>query len=27
LSYHYGKEYFDVHIKPKGCRCKKCANK
>ncbi len=24
LTYDYGKEYFDVHIKPKGCRCKKC---
>ena len=24
LSYHYGKEYFDDLIKPKGCRCEKC---
>ncbi len=24
LSYNYGKEYFDKHIKPKGCRCVKC---
>ena len=24
LSYDYEKEYFDEHIKPKGCRCKKC---
>ncbi len=23
LSYDYGKEYFDVHIKPLGCRCEK----
>ena len=21
LSYDYGKEYFDTHIKPFGCRC------
>jgi len=25
LTYNYGKEYFDEHIKPKGCRCEKCA--
>ena len=24
LFYDYGKEYFDEHIKPKGCRCPKC---
>ena len=24
LTYNYGKEYFNQHIKPKGCRCKKC---
>lgn len=24
LSYDYGKEYFDIIIKPAGCRCKKC---
>jgi SET domain-containing protein len=24
LSYNYGKEYFNVHIAPKGCRCPKC---
>ncbi len=24
LTYDYGKEYFDKHIKPKGCRCQKC---
>ena len=24
LSYNYGKEYFNEHIKPKGCRCLKC---
>jgi SET domain-containing protein len=23
LSYDYGKEYFDEHIKPLGCRCPK----
>lgn len=25
LFYDYGKEYFDKHIKPKGCRCEKCS--
>jgi len=25
LTYDYGKEYFDEHIKKKGCRCVKCA--
>ncbi len=25
LTYHYGKEYFEKFIKPKGCRCLKCA--
>lgn len=24
LFYDYGKEYFDEHIKPHGCRCGKC---
>jgi uncharacterized protein len=24
LTYNYGKEYFDQHIKGKGCRCLKC---
>lgn len=24
LVYDYGKEYFDRHIEPKGCRCRKC---
>ncbi len=24
LTYDYGKEYFDEHIKKKGCRCVKC---
>lgn len=24
LSYDYDTEYFDTHIKPKGCRCAKC---
>jgi SET domain-containing protein len=23
LTYNYGKEYFDEHIRPKGCRCVK----
>ena len=25
ITYNYGKEYFDDHIKPKGCKCRKCA--
>jgi SET domain-containing protein len=25
LTYDYGKEYFDEHIKPVGCKCRKCA--
>ena len=24
LFYNYGREYFDAHIRPKGCRCLKC---
>jgi len=24
ITTDYGEEYFDQHIKPKGCRCKKC---
>ncbi len=27
LAYDYGDEHFDRYIKPKGCRCKKCAAK
>ena len=27
LTYDYGEEYFDEHIKPFGCRCAKCAAK
>jgi len=27
LTIHYGKEYFDNHIKPVGCRCKVCEKK
>lgn len=27
LTYDYGKEYFDEHIKPLGCRCVGCAAK
>lgn len=25
ITYDYGKEYFDDHIKPGGCRCRKCS--
>jgi uncharacterized protein len=24
LTYDYGKEFWNVHIKPKQCRCEKC---
>ncbi len=24
ITLNYGKEYFDEHINPKGCKCKKC---
>jgi SET domain-containing protein len=27
VSYNYGKEYFDSHIKPVGCKCVKCSEK
>lgn len=27
LTYDYGKEYFNVHIRPFGCRCVKCAKR
>jgi SET domain-containing protein len=27
ITYNYGKEYFDDHIKPVGCKCQKCAAK
>ncbi len=27
LSYDYGDEYFDEHIKPYGCRCVRCAKR
>lgn len=26
LTYDYGEEYFDKYIRPKGCRCAKCAS-
>jgi SET domain-containing protein len=25
ITYDYGEEYFELFIKPKGCRCTKCA--
>ncbi len=25
LCYNYGTEFWNVHIKPKGCRCDKCS--
>jgi uncharacterized protein len=27
IFYDYGKEYWNEHIKPKGCRCPKCQEK
>ena len=27
LTYHYGKEYFNDLIKPRGCRCGACTQK
>lgn len=27
ITYDYGKEYIDEHIKPFGCRCEKCQEK
>ncbi|MDT7542060.1 MAG: uncharacterized protein QOE33_1964 [Acidobacteriota bacterium] len=27
ITYNYGKEYFDDHIRPVGCKCAKCAAK
>lgn len=27
LSYNYGREFFDMNIKPKGCRCASCLAK
>ena len=27
ITYDYDTEYFDMHIKPKGCRCQKCMKK
>ena len=26
ITMDYGREYFDDHIRPKGCKCKKCSN-
>ena len=27
ITYDYGKEYFNMFIKPKGCRCMRCVEK
>jgi SET domain-containing protein len=27
ITFDYGKEYFELFIKPKGCRCAACARK
>ena len=26
IAYDYGKEYFDEHLKPVGCKCARCVN-
>lgn len=26
LAYHYGEEYFDSFIKPRGCKCDACSS-
>ena len=26
ITYHYGKEYFEIFLKPAGCRCVTCAD-
>ncbi len=27
INYDYGQEYWNEHVKPKGCRCLKCTEK
>jgi uncharacterized protein len=27
LTYHYGKEYFDAYIRPRGCLCNACSGR
>ncbi len=27
ITYHYGKNYFDIYLKPIGCKCLKCLEK
>jgi uncharacterized protein len=27
ITYDYGSDYFELFIKPKGCRCAACARK
>jgi len=27
ITFHYGKSYFDIFIKPKGCKCVKCSER
>jgi SET domain-containing protein len=24
ITYDYGREYFDIFLKPNGCKCAKC---
>jgi SET domain-containing protein len=26
ITYHYGEEYFEIFLKPTGCKCAKCAD-
>jgi SET domain-containing protein len=27
ITYHYGREYFELFLKPAGCRCAKCTER
>jgi uncharacterized protein len=27
ITYDYGREYFDIFLKPAGCRCAKCVER
>ena len=27
ITYDYGKDYFDIFLKPVGCKCEKCREK
>jgi SET domain-containing protein len=27
ITYDYGREYFDIFLKPSGCKCAKCVER